>query len=97
MGPSGRFERLPALAKELADIPVVVLAATGGEPAVMAAKAATSSIPIVFCGGDPVKLGLAESFNRPGRNATGMNILTATMEPKRLGLLHELVPKARRS
>ena len=91
----GHFERLPAMAKELAGIPVAVLAATGGEPAVMAAKAATSTIPIVFgMSGDPVKFGLATSFNRPGKNATGMSILTATLEPKRLGLLHELVPRA---
>jgi putative tryptophan/tyrosine transport system substrate-binding protein len=89
----GQYKRLPVLAKELAQIPVAVIVAAGGALAVEAAKAASSSIPLVFAmSGDPVKLGLAESFNRPGRNATGMNILTATMEPKRLGLLHELVP-----
>jgi putative tryptophan/tyrosine transport system substrate-binding protein len=89
----GQYKRLPALAKELTQIPVAVIVAAGGELAAEAAEAANSSIPLVFSmSGDPVKLGLAESFNQPGRNATGMNILTATMEPKRLGLLHELVP-----
>ena len=89
----GQYKRLPGLADELAQIPVAVIVAAGGALAVEAAEAASSSIPLVFAmSGDPVKLGLAESFNRPARNATGMNILTATMEPKRLGLLHELVP-----
>jgi ABC-type uncharacterized transport system substrate-binding protein len=61
----------------------------------MSAKGATSTIPIVFSmSGDPVKLGLASSFNRPGANATGMNILTTTLEPKRLGLLRDLTPGA---
>ena len=91
----GQYERLPSMAAELVRRPVAVFATTGGEPAAMAAKGATSTIPIVFLiGGDPVKLGLAASYNRPGGNATGMNILTATMEPKRLGLLRELVPEA---
>jgi putative tryptophan/tyrosine transport system substrate-binding protein len=91
----GQVDRLPALATELAGRPVAILVATGGESAALAAKAATSTIPIVFIiGGDPVKLGFAASYNRPGGNATGMNILTATLEPKRLGLLHELMPQA---
>ena len=89
----GDFARLPAMAQELARIPVAVLAAVGGNPSVMAARAATSTIPLVFAmSGDPVKLGLAASFNRPGGNATGVNVLTTKLEPKRLGLLHELVP-----
>jgi putative ABC transport system substrate-binding protein len=92
----GDFARLPAMAQELARIPVAVLAATGGNPSVMAAKAATSTIPLVFAmSGDPVKMGLAASFNRPGGSATGVNVLTMRLEPKRLGLLHELVPAAK--
>src|SRR5260221_1782765 len=91
----GQYDRLPALAAELVRRPVAILATTGGEPAARAAKAATSTIPIVFLiGGDPVKVGLAASYNRPGGNATWMNILTTTLEPKRLGLLRELVPQA---
>jgi ABC-type uncharacterized transport system substrate-binding protein len=92
----GQFDTLNALAEELCRIPVSVLAATGGEPAVLAAKAATSAIPIVFgMSSDPIKLGLATSFNRPGANATGVNVLSTMLEPKRLGLLHDLVPSAR--
>jgi putative tryptophan/tyrosine transport system substrate-binding protein len=92
---SGNYDRLPALAKELVDLPVSVLAAAGGELTVLAAKSATSTIPIVFAmSSDPIKLGLVVSYNRPGGNVTGINILTATLEPKRLGLLHELVPGA---
>lgn len=91
----GQFDRLPAFGQELARIPVAVLVSGGGPPAVMAAKGATSTIPIVFAmSGDPVKLGLAASYNRPGGNATGMNILTTALDPKRLSLLHDLVPKA---
>jgi len=86
----GQYDRLPAMAAEFVRRPVTILAATGGEPAALAAKAATSIIPIVFAiGGDPVKLGLAASYNRPGGNATGINILTNTLEPKRLGLLRD--------
>ncbi len=74
---------------------MAVLIAVGGDPAALAAKRATSTIPIVFAvGSDPVKLGLAGSYTRPGGNATGMNILTSTLEAKRVGLLHEVIPQA---
>ena len=91
----GQYEKLPALAAELVRRPVAVLVAGGGEPSALAAKAATTIIPIVFAiGSDPVKAGLVASFNRPGGNITGMNILTDALEAKRFGLLNQLVPKA---
>jgi putative tryptophan/tyrosine transport system substrate-binding protein len=91
----GQYDRLPAMASELVRHPVTVLTTTGGEPSAFAAKAATSTIPIVFAiGDDPVKQGLVASYNRPGGNATGVRLLTTPAEPKRLGLLHELVPQA---
>jgi putative ABC transport system substrate-binding protein len=71
----GEQNQLPRLAAELVQIPVALLVTTGGESAALAAKAATSSIPIAFIiGGDPVKLGLAATFNSPGGNATGISI-----------------------
>jgi putative tryptophan/tyrosine transport system substrate-binding protein len=89
----GRYDLLPAMASELVSRRVVVLTTAGGEPSALAAKRATSTIPIVFgVGGDPVRLGLVESFSRPGGNATGVTLLTNLMEPKRLGLLRELIP-----
>ena len=91
----GQYDRLPAMATELVRRPVAVIAATGGEPAVQAAKAATSTIPIVFATGvDPVKQGLVASFNRPGGNVTGIVLFASQLEPKRLGLLRDLAPQA---
>jgi len=93
----GQYDRLPAMASEFVRLPLTVLTTTGGEPSALAAKAATSSIPIVFAsGGDPVKQGLVASYNRPGGNATGVVLLTTPAESKRLGLLRELVPQATR-
>ena len=90
----GRLDRLPAMAADLVRRQVTVIAATT-TPAAVAAKAATTTIPIVFeLGGDPVKLGLVASLNRPGGNVTGVNQLNIELTPKRLELLHELVPTA---
>jgi putative ABC transport system substrate-binding protein len=91
----GQYDRLPEMAAELARRPVAVLVTVGGEPAALAAKAATPTVPIIFMvGGDPVKLGLVASYNRPGGNATGFNLLTETMEPKQLSIVRELLPQA---
>ena len=91
----GRYERLPAMAQELVRRPVAVLVATGGTTSALAAKEATSIIPVVFAtGGDPVTTGLVRSFNRPGGNLTGMAILATVLAAKRLEQIHTMVPAA---
>jgi putative ABC transport system substrate-binding protein len=92
----GHYDRLPAMAAELAKRRVTVLVAGGGNLAAQAAKAATNDIPIVFnTGGDPVKTGLVESLNHPGGNITGVSMVFSELSAKRLSFLHQLAPNAR--
>ena len=89
----GHYDRLPALAAELVGLPVTLLFAAGGPPAAFAAKAATSTIPIVFSAvGDPVELGLVPSLNKPGGNITGMAVFASALAAKRIELAKELIP-----
>jgi putative ABC transport system substrate-binding protein len=91
----GRYDRLPALADDLVRRNVAVIVTAGGYPTARAARAATSTIPIVFnAGGDPVESGLVASLSRPGGNLTGVASVLSNLLPKQLGLLAELLPKA---
>jgi putative ABC transport system substrate-binding protein len=90
----GRYDRLPALATDLVGRKVDVIVASGGDRSALAAKSATSTIPIVFTAGDPVVIGLVVSLSRPGGNLTGFSIITVELHPKLLELISELVPQA---
>jgi putative tryptophan/tyrosine transport system substrate-binding protein len=90
----GHYDRLPALAADLVEHNVDVIV-TGGTPAALAAKTATSTIPIVFSSGDPVERGLVASLARPGGNLTGVSILNIELTSKRVDLLSELLPQAK--
>jgi putative ABC transport system substrate-binding protein len=90
----GNAGRLPALAAELVNIPVSVIAAVGGDESVLSAKSVTTTVPIVFTtGGDPIDIGIVPSLSRPGGNITGATFLGGMVNTKEIGLLRDLVPK----
>jgi putative ABC transport system substrate-binding protein len=92
----GRYNQVPAMMAELVATKPNVIAATGGNPVGLAAKAATSTIPVVFsAGADPVEIGLVSNFNRPGGNLTGITLWATELDAKRIDLLREMVPTAR--
>jgi putative tryptophan/tyrosine transport system substrate-binding protein len=91
----GQYDRLPGLVADLVDRKVAVIVAAGGTDPAKAAKAATATIPIIFISAaDPLQAGIVKSLNRPGGNVTGVSLLGAALEAKRLGLLHEIIPGA---
>jgi len=91
----GRYDRLPGLAAELVNLPVALLFSAGGPPTAFAAKAATSTVPIVFSAvSDPVEIGLVPRLNQPGGNITGMAIFNSSLGEKRIELIKELLPTA---
>jgi putative ABC transport system substrate-binding protein len=93
---AGQYDRLPDLASELVRGQVSVIVTSGGTASILAARNATATIPIVFNSGtDPVGIGAVESLNRPGSNLTGVSNLTTQVQPKKLELLHELLPNAK--
>jgi putative ABC transport system substrate-binding protein len=92
----GQYDRLAALAAELANSPISVLVAVGGEPAARAAASASAKLPVLaIFASDPVRNGLIDSLSHPGRNLSGASILMASIEPKRIGLMHDILPQAK--
>jgi ABC-type uncharacterized transport system substrate-binding protein len=91
---NGEYDRLPELANDLVKRQVGIIVAAGGGPSALAAKKATSTIPIVFSvGDDPVMIGLVASLSHPGGNVTGVNVVIGALDSKKLGLLREMIPK----